>query len=102
MDTYVMLTRLHRGQATNPASMEKTEKEVMKLIRENCSDVRWQQSLAVAGPWDYLDIFEAPDNDKAMEVSTLIRSYAGADTEIWPASSWAHFKDLIHDLPQVA
>lgn len=102
MATYVMLTQLHRGEVASPDSMEKTEKQVMKLIREQCPEVEWRQSLAVAGPWDYLDIFEAPDNDRAMKVSTIIRNFGNADTEIWPASSWSHFKELLHDLPRVA
>jgi hypothetical protein len=35
--------------------------------------VTWRANYAVLGPYDYLDIFETPDIEAAMKVSTIVR-----------------------------
>ena len=100
MNTFVMLTRLSSQAVTSPKSLETLEKKVMERIRSECSEVKWIHNFAVSGPYDYLDIFSAPDVQSAFKVSTIIRSFGHAHTEIWNATEWAQFKDLIRDLPE--
>ena len=63
MATFIMLTRLAHGAIRSPEELEKLEKEVMKRIEEGLGggQVKWLANYAVLGPYDYLDIFEAPD-----------------------------------------
>lgn len=51
------------------------------------------------GPYDYLDIFEAPEIETAMKVSTLVRTFGHAHTEVWAATEWQRFKELVRALP---
>ena len=99
MATFIMLTRLTHGALTSPSSLENLEREVMDRIRAECPEVEWQHSYAVLGPCDYLDIFRAPDIETATEVATIIRTFGHADTEIWGATEWKTFKDLVRYLP---
>jgi len=59
-------------------------------------------NYAVLGPWDYIDVFQAPDMATAMKLSSLVRYHGGAHTEVWPAVSWDKFNktlsDLAHDM----
>ena len=98
MQTFIMLTRLTPGSLQSPRTLEQLEHKVMHQIREACRDVEWISSYAVLGPCDYLDIFKAPDTDTATKVSALVRTYGHAQTEIWGATEWSHFKDIVRSL----
>ena len=100
MTTFIMLTRLTAGSLRSPQSLEELEQQVKERIRSECPQVQWHASYAILGPWDYLDILEAPDIETATKVSTLVRTFGHAHTEVWAATEWRRFKEMIRDLPQ--
>ncbi len=99
MPTFIMLTRLNPDAVRSPRELEKLERNAMKRVEEECPDVEWLCSYAVLGPCDYLDIFKANDLETAARVSTLICTFGHAQTEIWTATEWNRFKELIRALP---
>ena len=99
MSTFIMLTRLAHGALTSPSSLENLEREVMDRVRAECPEVEWLKSFAVLGPCDYLDIFQAPDIETATKVATIVRTFGHAETEIWAATEWDTFKELVRYLP---
>jgi uncharacterized protein with GYD domain len=91
----VMATRVDPESFDKPADLEDLEKRAMDAIRRHCPDVTWKMSFAVLGPYDYIDVFEAPDIATAQHVSALIRCHGRAHSEIWPATTWKDFEQLI-------
>jgi len=99
MSTFVMLTQLNGSEVKSAKSYEKLEKDVVEAIQNDCPDVKWLTNLATMGPYDYVDIFEAPDIDEAMKVGAIVRSKGNAKVEIWGAESWKRFKELMREIP---
>ena len=67
-----------------------------------CPHVEWVGSYAVLGPYDYVDIFHAPNLDTATKVSTIVRTYGHAQTETWAATEWDHFKEVVRSVEERA
>jgi uncharacterized protein with GYD domain len=98
MATYVLLTRISPESMTSPQKLKKLEGEVKNRIKKFCPQVRWVSNYALLGPYDYLDIFEAPDDLTASKVATIIRSFGHATTETWTAIPWDRFKSMVSKL----
>lgn len=100
MALFVLLTRLVSEEVKPSFTIGKKEKLVVEKIRKACPKVKWLADYAVMGPYDYLDIFEAPDNVTAMKVSALVRQVAGAHTEVWPVTTWKDHARLMCDISE--
>ena len=95
MATYVMLTRLTPDAVKSPGDLKRLEKMVAERIRTDCPQVKWIGNYAILGPYDYLDLFEAPDEETAAKVVMIVRSFGHAQTETWTALPWERFERLI-------
>lgn len=95
MATYVMLTRLTPESVKSPADLRYLEKTVAAQIQKDCPQVKWVGNYAILGPYDYLDLFEAPDETVAAKVAMIVRSFGHAWTETWTALPWERYKGLI-------
>jgi uncharacterized protein with GYD domain len=102
MSTFVMLTRVSADVARTPHTLEELEQRAMEHIRSACPQVKWLNSFALLGPYDYLDMFTAPDIATATKVSTLIRTYGRSHSEVWPATEWSEFKAMLKGLAHAA
>jgi len=94
MATFALLTRLSPDSITRPESIAELNQEVATRIKKDCPGVKWLANYAVLGPCDYLDIFDAPDNDGATKVALLVRSFGHATTETWVLTPWDRFEGM--------
>jgi hypothetical protein len=99
MPTFAMLTRVQPGGLTSGRSLRHLEERMMAHIRTECPQVEWLQSWALLGPYDYLDIFRAPDLETAAKVSTLVHIHGQSLTETWGAVEWSRFKGMLERMP---
>jgi uncharacterized protein with GYD domain len=77
-------------------------KKVAEKLKIECPEVRWISSYSILGPYDYLDLFEAPSADAAAKVAIIVRSFGHATTEIWTAEPWERFVGIAKEMRQTA
>lgn len=97
MPTYVLLTKLSPEAIRSHEDFERLEKEVSNKIREECKEVHWLESYALLEPYDYLDLFEAPDPIAAIRVKMIIRSFGHTTSDPWPATPWSLFRTRVRE-----
>ena len=102
MTTFAVLTRLSPETLTRPEAVTELNERVTERIKQECPQVTWKANYAVLGPYDYLDIFDAPDADTATKVCLIIRSFGHATTETWVVTPWQRFSDLAGTLGHAA
>lgn len=98
MPDFILLTRLMREEVHPAFALGEREERVTSKIDAYIPGVEWVDSFAIMGPWDYVDVFRAPDMPAAMKVSALVRHYGAAHTEVWPATPWKEFRQSIAEL----
>ena len=100
MATFIMLTRVSPEALRSPKGVEVLERVAMAAVRAECPQVEWLQSYAILGPYDYLDVFTAPDIETATKVATLVRIGGHAHTEVWAATEWTRYKEMVREMPE--
>lgn len=94
MAVFILLTDIAPA-AANPGELAALGDLVAERLRAECPQAHWLASYATFGPWDYLDIFEAPDETIAAQVAMIVRGSAPARTELWPAIPWKQFRQML-------
>ena len=94
MLTYVLMTRLGTGGMHDPKGRRQAGQEWKRKIEEACPGIRWGAHYALLGPYDFIDIYEAPDQETAFKVSIVSCELGAAAAESWPAMSYERYVPL--------
>ena len=95
MPTFVLMTKLAPENLHSASGRAANGKEWLKKIETVCPEVKWLKHLAILGPYDFMDIYEAPDVETAHRVSLISRSEGAVSAESWQAISYEeHLKIL--------
>lgn len=83
MKTYVLLTKVISAAFYNMESKEnKDPRNVwIEQVKKECPEVRFISQNTLLGQYDFLDIYEAPNDEIAARVSFLSMKYTGSKGE---------------------
>ncbi len=94
MKTFVVMSKLcPQGPslvevAAKMQTLDETGRRWIRDVKEHCPEVRFLAHYALLGPYDFMDIYEAPDEESAAKVSLL----CGAD-RMFQVESWTAIPD---------
>ena len=98
MSTYVLLTKLTPEVMKDLKHREKIGKKWMDDVSKKCPDVKFLAHYALLGRYDFMDIFEAPDEKTAAKVSMITLSTGAFQVESWTAIPYNDFLGLVDEL----
>ena len=99
MPIYILATRLSPDAASRKFEhYEEEGQSWLELVHKTCPEVKFLEHFQILGPWDFLDIFEAPNEEVAAKVSLITQSIGASRAESWTAIPYKRFTDIMKDL----
>ena len=104
MKTFVMMTKIAPRDAdiidiTNRLKAHSRDSSAwLEEINKSCPEVKVLAHYALLGPYDFMCIYEAPDEKTAAKVSLLSRARGAFQVESWHAIPSREIADLVEGL----
>ena len=98
MQTFVLMTKLAPEMSRQVKDQERIGREWMEQVKEKCPEVNFLTHYALLGPYDFLDIYEAPDEETAAKVSLISLQSGAFLAESWVAIPYKRFVELVEEI----
>jgi uncharacterized protein with GYD domain len=98
MATFVLLTKLSSDNLGNPHKRESIGRKWFNEVKAKCPNIKWIDHYALLGPYDFMDIYEAPNADEAAKVSMITMAKGAVDAETWSALPYKDFLKIAKEL----
>ncbi len=95
MPTFVLMTRLRPESVHDAEGRRATGKGWLKKVKATCPEVKFIAHYAILGPYDFMDIYDAPDVETAHKVSLISRAEGAVSAESWQALPYDRFLELL-------
>lgn len=95
MKTFILLTKLSPEISKQMKDRAKLGRSWLEQVKEKCPEVRFIEHYALLGPFDFLDIYEAPDEETAAKVSLISLTNGAFEAQSLIAIPYKKFLDLI-------
>ena len=94
MQTFVLMTKLAPEMSRQVKDQERIGREWLEQVKQKCPEVNFLSHYALLGPYDFLDIYEAPDEETAAKVSLISLQSGAFLAESWVAIPYKRFVEL--------
>ena len=98
MALFVLMTRLAAGSVRDADTRRAMGKEWLHKVNAACPQVKWLSHYALLGPYDFLDVYEAPDVETAHKVSMISRAEGAVTAESWEALAYDRFLAALSEI----
>lgn len=98
MKTFVLLTKLPAGISGNMSERKHLGRDWLEQVKEKCPRVKFIAHYAILGRFDFLDIYEAPDEETAAKVSMISLSNGAFESESLYAIPYKRFLELTEEI----
>jgi uncharacterized protein with GYD domain len=98
MGTYILMTKMIPEISADLKRREAIGKQWKKKVAKLCPDVKWQAHYALLGPYDFMDIYQAKNEETAAKVSLITRANGALKAESWPAIEWGRFCEITREI----
>ena len=98
MQTFILLTKLSPEVSMKMRDRDEIGHSWLDQVREKCPEVKFIAHYAILGQYDFLDIYEAPDNETAAKVSIISQANGALHAESMTAIPYKRFLELTKEI----
>lgn len=98
MQTYILMTKLSTEVTKKMKDRTKLGREWLEQVKEKCPDVKFIDHYALLGKYDFMDIYQAPDEETAAKVSMISLANGALQAESWLAIPYKRFLELTEEI----
>jgi len=98
MPTFILMTKLSPEVSKQIKERPKLGREWLEQVKTKCPDVKFIAHYALLGAYDFLDIYEAPNEEVAAKVSMIGMQNGAFQAESLVAIPYKRFVELTEDI----
>jgi uncharacterized protein with GYD domain len=98
MSTYILLTKLSPDLSRQMKDRAQLGRTWLGKVKETCPEVKFLAHYALLGQFDFLDIYEAPDEQTAAKVSIISQANGASQAQSLPAIPYKKYLELIKEI----
>ncbi len=98
MATFVLMTKLSPSSLGDATTRESMGRDWLETVKKKCPEVKWIDHYALLGAYDFMDIYEAPDEEVAAKVAAITMSKGAVKAETLPAVPYKRYLEIIKDI----
>ncbi len=98
MKTFILMTKLAPEVASQMKNRQRIGRAWLDQVKEKCPEVKFLAHYGLLGTYDFIDIYEAPDEESAAKVSMISRANGAASAESWTAIPYKRIVELAEEI----
>ena len=98
MPTYVLLTKLSPAISQQMKDRAELGRTWLDQVKSTCPEVKFLSHYFLLGQYDFIDIYEAPDDITAAKVSLIGQANGASQAQSLPAIPYKQYLDLIGEI----
>ncbi len=98
MHTYILLTKFSPDLCKKMKNQAEMGRSWLDQVKKKCPEVKFIAHYALLGQFDFLDIYEAPDEKTAAKVSLISQVNGAFEAQSLPAIPYKKFLELVKEI----
>jgi uncharacterized protein with GYD domain len=98
MKTFILMTKLSPDITTRMKDRASIGRAWLDEVKRKCPEVKFLAHYGLLGHFDFLDIYEAPDEEVAAKVSMISLANGAVNAESWTAIPYKRIVELAQEL----
>jgi len=94
MATFILMTKLAPDVAAKMNERAEIGGAWLDEVHDKCPDVKFLAHYGLLGQYDFMDIYEAPNEETAAKVSMISRANGAISAESWTAIPYKRIVEL--------
>ena len=98
MQTFMLMTKLSPDVTAQMKDRASIGRAWLDKVKAKCPGVKFLAHYGLLGPYDFVDIYEAPDADTAAKVSMISLANGALQAESWVAIPYKRVLELADEI----